>query len=172
VPLEDLVRRIEAFFTGPPGPDGLTISGGEPFDQPEALEKILRKLRGQDANAPKVEDVLIYSGYRAETLMERHPEIFADPPLAAALVDGPFEKGNATDSTWKGSENQGLTILRKEFTQRYQEWAGRTTRRLQRVKNGHTWFFLGIPRQEDVSRLKNPYIKETVHGSCKALPSL
>jgi anaerobic ribonucleoside-triphosphate reductase activating protein len=170
VPLEDLVRRIGAFFAGPAGPDGLTISGGEPFDQPGALKELLQRLGTQDA--PKVEDVLIYSGYRVETLLERHPEFFADPPLTAALVDGSFEKGNVTDVAWKGSENQGLTIWKKEFSQRYQEWAKRPTRRLQRVKDGGTWFLLGIPRQEDVPRLKDPYMKETVHGSCKALPGL
>jgi anaerobic ribonucleoside-triphosphate reductase activating protein len=133
----------------------LTISGGEPFDQPEALKELLRGLETRKANAPELGDVLIYSGYRAEVLLERHPEFFSDPPLAAALVDGAFERGNLTGSAWKGSENQELTIWKKEFSSRYEEWAKRTARSLQRVKNGNTWILLGIPRQEDVARLKN-----------------
>jgi anaerobic ribonucleoside-triphosphate reductase activating protein len=172
VPLEDVVRRIRSFFRGPARPDGLTISGGEPFDQPEALRELLQRLRSREANAAdidvnidvnigvNVDDVLIYSGYPIETLLERHPEFFAGPPLVAALVDGAFEKGNVTDSTWKGSENQGLTVWKKEFFPRYDQWAKRTARRLQRVKDdakGGAWFLLGIPRQEDVPRLKNPY---------------
>src|SRR5688572_31286206 len=38
--------------------DGVTISGGEPFDQPAALEALLRWLRGRFAG-----DVLVFSGY-------------------------------------------------------------------------------------------------------------
>jgi anaerobic ribonucleoside-triphosphate reductase activating protein len=153
VPLEDLVQRILSFSCGPRRPDGLTISGGEPFDQPEALGELLRRLRGQAA----VSDVLVYTGYRSDVLLERHPEFFADPPLVAALVDGAFEKGNVTDSAWKGSENQNLTIWKKEFSPRYEEWAKRAARGLQKVRSGDTWLLLGIPRQEDVARLKNPY---------------
>jgi anaerobic ribonucleoside-triphosphate reductase activating protein len=175
VPLEDVAERIRAFFEqSPRRPDGLTISGGEPFDQPEALMGLLRRLRpggAGDANAPEVDDILIYSGYRLEVLLKSRPEFFAgtrsavlsdspESPLFAALVDGPFEEGNVTDSVWKGSDNQSLTILKKEFFPRYGEWARRTARSLQRVKASHpggggdTWFLLGIPRQEDVPRLK------------------
>jgi anaerobic ribonucleoside-triphosphate reductase activating protein len=158
VPLEDVARRILSFFEGPlRQPDGLTVSGGEPFDQSEALSELLRKLRTPRANAPEIDDVLIYTGYRVDVLLERHPEFFADPPLMAALVDGAFERENVTDSPWKGSENQRLTIWRKEFFPRYEAWTKKTTRSLQRVKSGDTWFLLGIPRQADVARLKGPY---------------
>ncbi|MDR1979101.1 MAG: radical SAM protein [Synergistaceae bacterium] len=161
VPLEDVARRILSFFQrSSQRPDGLTISGGEPFDQPEALLELLRRLNLEGAN-----DILIYSGYRIEVLLERHPEFFANPPLLAALVDGPFEEGNVTDSVWKGSDNQGLTIWKREFFPRYEEWKRRSARNLQRVKasrpkGGSAWFLLGIPRQGDVPRLKNPYYKQ------------
>ena len=38
--------------------DGVTISGGEPFDQVDALLALLRGLRSAGA-----EDILVYSGY-------------------------------------------------------------------------------------------------------------
>ncbi|MDR1884965.1 MAG: radical SAM protein [Synergistaceae bacterium] len=146
-PLGDAVRMTADFFLGPQHPDGLTISGGEPFDQPEALLEFLRRLMGSG-----VEDILIYSGYSARVLTARHPDL---PELASALVDGPFEAGNRTDSAWKGSDNQSLTLWNRKFTPRYEDWMRTKNRRLQRVRSGNSCFLVGIPRQEDVGRLKN-----------------
>ena len=44
--------------------DGVTISGGEPFDQPEALAELLHWLREFYCEA--VRDILVYSGYSLE----------------------------------------------------------------------------------------------------------
>jgi anaerobic ribonucleoside-triphosphate reductase activating protein len=147
--LSDLVGRLKFFFDAIPEPDGLTVSGGEPFDQPDALIKILRSVKDMG-----VDDILIYSGYRVETLLDRHPEL---PELAGALVDGPFENGNDTECVWKGSDNQSLTLWRGELSARYEEWTSGATRKLQWVKNGCQSLLVGIPRQGDVGRLRNPY---------------
>jgi anaerobic ribonucleoside-triphosphate reductase activating protein len=144
----EVIRRLRAFFESPPQPDGLTISGGEPFDQPETLLRLLQNVKDLE-----VEDVLIYSGYRVQTLLARHPQL---PELAAALVDGPFEEGNPTDSVWKGSDNQSLTLWKEKFAPRYDAWTSGKKRRLQWVKGVNGGLLVGIPRQEDVPRLKTP----------------
>jgi anaerobic ribonucleoside-triphosphate reductase activating protein len=148
---------IRALFGGARRPDGLTISGGEPFDQPDALIELLRRLRGSG-----VDDILIYSGYRVEVLLERHPEL---PELVSALVDGPFEMENPTDSVWKGSDNQRLTLWGEKFSSRYEAWTSEKRRRLQRVRRGDGWILVGIPRQEDVERLKSIFFEGGPHGS-------
>jgi anaerobic ribonucleoside-triphosphate reductase activating protein len=148
IPLAEAVRRLRAFFEPSPRPDGLTISGGEPFDQPEALLGLLGSVRDLG-----VEDVLIYSGHRVQALSARYPQL---PELAAALVDGPFEEGNLTDSVWKGSDNQSLTLWKEKFAPRYHAWTSGKKRRLQWVKSANGGLLVGIPRQEDVPRLKNP----------------
>jgi anaerobic ribonucleoside-triphosphate reductase activating protein len=152
-PMAEVVRRLRAFF-GPPllpegrtQPEGLTISGGEPFDQPEALLRLLESVRDMG-----VEDVLIYSGHRVEFLLTRHPDL---PELAAALVDGPFEEGTLTDSVWKGSDNQSLTLWKEKFAPRYNAWTSEKKRRLQWIKGAKSGLLVGIPRQRDVPRLKN-----------------
>jgi anaerobic ribonucleoside-triphosphate reductase activating protein len=146
-PLGEVIRALRSFFGGTPRPDGLTISGGEPFDQPDALMEILRGVK-----AFGVEDVLIFSGYRADALTGRHPEL---PELAAAVVDGPFESGNPSGSVWKGSDNQSLTLWKNEFALRYERWASEKTRRLQRVRSENRELLIGIPRQEDAESLRN-----------------
>ena len=129
--------------------DGLTVSGGEPFDQPEALLELLRRVKSMG-----MADVLVYSGFRADELTERHPEFWAEG-LIDALVDGPFELGNPTDSTWKGSENQTFTLWNESLAPRYALWTRETARRLQWVRDLKTGArrLVGIPRQEDAPRL-------------------
>ena len=127
--------------------DGLTVSGGEPFDQAESLMEFLQKIKSSG-----IRDVLIYSGYRAEHLLPRFGEI---RNLAAAVVDGPFELGGDTESCWRGSANQTLSVFRPEFETRYAEWERGTKGRLQVLKNENGIFVAGIPRQGDVPKIKN-----------------
>ena len=150
MPLDRAVEKIRLFSRMRPYPDGLTISGGEPFDQPEALLELLRKTR-----VLGMRDDLIYSGYSAEFLLERYPELAG---LASALVDGRFELGSTTDSIWKGSENQRLTLFDDDLSPRYEAWTQGQKRKLQLVGGGgRRKLLIGIPRQEDVPRLKNPF---------------
>lgn len=150
VPVCGIIDRLRDFLATPPYPDGLTISGGEPFDQPDALLGLLRGARELG-----VSDVLAYSGYRAEALLGTYPELAL---LLSALVDGPFELGNRTDSVWKGSENQRLTLLKDEFSERYAAWVRTPKRKMQLIgMDGSRKLLIGIPRQEDASRLKNPF---------------
>jgi anaerobic ribonucleoside-triphosphate reductase activating protein len=126
--------------------DGLSISGGEPFDQPGPLIGLLRGL-----DAAGVRDILIFTGYRIGDITAKYAEI---SELTAAVVDGPFEKGNDTESCWKGSENQTLTLFRPEFAERYSRWAAAEKGRLQVLSNGRGIFVMGIPRQGDVQKIK------------------
>jgi anaerobic ribonucleoside-triphosphate reductase activating protein len=140
-----LLSELSGFFDGTPPLDGLTISGGEPFDQPEALLRLLRGI-----GELGIQDILVFSGYRAETLLARYPEI---PVLITALVDGPFEAGNETESGWKGSANQTMRLFRPEFEERYSRWAETQKGGLQMATNPRGIFIAGIPRQKDVAQI-------------------
>jgi anaerobic ribonucleoside-triphosphate reductase activating protein len=150
VPLDAVTGRIGEFAASSPRAEGLTISGGEPFDQPDALFYIMRAARRAG-----LDDILIFSGYETDALTARYPEL---PQLASALVGGPFKLGRTTDSAWKGSENQSLSVWNAAHARRYEEWAGEKTRKLQlakRARGGENKIFLiGIPRQEDTERLR------------------
>ena len=91
---------------------GLTISGGEPFCQPEALLPLARGAREQG------KDVTIYSGYTLEQLLEMakdHPAILDLLRACDILVDGPYvEQLRDLTLTFRGSSNQRILVL-KEF---------------------------------------------------------
>ena len=93
------------------GCDGITISGGEPFLQAEALAELVKEVQaGRDIG------VIIYSGFTLEELKER-----SDAPALLSvtdiLIDGRYQKDLDDGRAYIGSSNQRLHYL----TDRYKE---------------------------------------------------
>jgi anaerobic ribonucleoside-triphosphate reductase activating protein len=87
--------------------DGLTLSGGEPFDQAEGLADLIEAVR-----AERDLSTMSYSGYTLEHL-RRHgtPGQRRLLGLLDILVDGPFLAHRLADRRWRGSANQHLHLL-------------------------------------------------------------
>lgn len=108
----ELLARVDALVAGgPPGPvDGVTVSGGEPFEQADALEGMLRSFgRWLDRRGAPDADVLVYTGYDETEARRIAPAVFS---LADAVIAGPY-RANEPGSNWWGSGNQRL-ITRDE----------------------------------------------------------
>ena len=84
--------------------DGLTLSGGEPFLQPEACLVLARAAREMGLN------VWAWSGWTYEELIAMNdPRVYALLGLCDVLVDGRFEQNQRTlDLRFRGSKNQRL----------------------------------------------------------------
>ena len=63
--------------------EGITISGGEPFDQPEALVQLLAQIRSKT-----VADVLVYSGHSFEKIA---PIVERCRGTIDALISDPYD---------------------------------------------------------------------------------
>ena len=100
---EDIVRRaIEN-----PLLDGVTLTGGEPFCQPEACADIARRVRAAGLN------VWSYSGWTFGELLEK-PGCRALLESIDVLVDGPFVREKRTlELRFRGSSNQRLIDVSK-----------------------------------------------------------
>ena len=86
--------------------DGVSILGGEPFDQPESLQILVERLKEKNHH------LVIYSGYTVENLLERESEtvnrILAKTDL---LIDGAFVRELAKYAgEYRGSSNQRLIL--------------------------------------------------------------
>lgn len=86
--------------------DGVSILGGEPFDQPESLQILVEKLKAKNYH------LVIYSGYTLETLLARRQEsvnrILSNTDL---LIDGSFRREFASNAgEYRGSSNQRLIL--------------------------------------------------------------
>ena len=141
------------------GAEGLTVSGGEPLDQPQALGELLaaadeiRTAAGQPAD--RAADFLLYTG--------REPaEIEADSVLSDALrlvdvvITGRYDVTRPTDLVWRGSANQQMTARTPLGLTRYAPHLERVTDRptLQtRVADGSVRV-IGVPRRGDLATLE------------------
>lgn len=129
--------------------EGYTISGGEPFDQPEALLELVQGLR----TLPAVEgprDILVYSGYPWRRLQERHHEILA---LVDAVVSEPFVQGREGDAL-RGSGNQTIHRLTLLAHERYGAALQDAPHGLQFHFDGRALWMVGIPRPGDLERMR------------------
>ncbi len=133
--------------------DGVTISGGEPFEQPEALEQLLRALDAWRRDEQRDIDFLCYSGLPAARLRRDFPSLLDQ---LDAIVPEPFVERLPTDAAWRGSANQPLLPLSPLGRRLYGAdgaLAGAAEGRMQvAVAEGQVWL-IGIPRRGDLDRL-------------------
>jgi len=130
--------------------DGVTVSGGEPFDQPEALKALLSNLRHAGAD-----DIFVYSGHPFE---EIEATVAAMEGLIDALMSDPFELETAQTLALRGSDNQRLTLLTaagREHFAGYERPATGGDRRFDVLVDGDGSAWLaGIPDRGDFYRLR------------------
>lgn len=102
VEIDELVER----FAGGPA-EGVTFSGGEPFEQARALARLCSELKG-------VRDFsfLAFSGFElAELESSRDPAVAELLAHLDILVDAPFVEAERADLLWRGSRNQTVHFL-------------------------------------------------------------
>lgn len=95
---------------------GLTISGGDPFEQPQALRKLLELLRGTFS------DVLVYTGFVLEDIRSGFLGQDAKMCLESldVLIDGEYvEELNFPSCVLRGSANQKIHFLNKNLIPDY-----------------------------------------------------
>lgn len=109
----NLVRTVlETYEVG-----GITLTGGEPFEQTEGLAELLSKIRQKyDVN------VLSFSGYLYEELM-RDQEKAVLLSYLDVLIDGAYVKEkNDGKTALRGSSNQRILFLNKSCDKEYREY--------------------------------------------------
>ncbi|MBE6022938.1 MAG: anaerobic ribonucleoside-triphosphate reductase activating protein [Cellulosilyticum sp.] len=86
--------------------DGITFSGGEPFDQCNVLAKLAKLLKEEGLN------IWCYTGYTYE-LLQASPKYHSLLELIDVLVDGPYIKALANPNLeYRGSSNQHIYALK------------------------------------------------------------
>ena len=88
-------------------PEGLTFSGGEPFQQAEAVSSVIRLVRERSDIS-----VMSYTGYAIEDLSARGTP--AQQDLLARLdllIDGPYLAEEHDNLLWRASRNQRIHFL-------------------------------------------------------------
>jgi anaerobic ribonucleoside-triphosphate reductase activating protein len=107
IDIEDILKMMKAN----PLLDGITFSGGDPFEQANEFAELGRKVKKLGLN------VMTYTGYTYEEIMENMDEENGWKSLLDVtdiLVDGPFQIDKKSFSLrFKGSTNQRIIDINK-----------------------------------------------------------
>ncbi|MBI3682331.1 MAG: radical SAM protein [Acidobacteria bacterium] len=105
---ETEVGALVAEILATPGIEGVSLSGGEPFQQPDALAELVARLRETPFS------ILVFSGYTMESIrkLPRGPEVLAHIDV---LVAGPYVESRHLGSGLLGSSNQRLHLLTTRY---------------------------------------------------------
>jgi anaerobic ribonucleoside-triphosphate reductase activating protein len=121
--------------------DGLTVSGGEPFLQAEALCILLDGLR---RHLPGL-STMAYSGYRHEWLRDRGTEDQRELLRRLdILVDGPYVERRHAPLRWRGSTNQRIIWLSDRHRTLREESDTNAGLQVEVLSDG-AFRFLGVP---------------------------
>lgn len=118
IAMDDIMRMLHSISQKQPV-DGITISGGEPFLQVAELAALVRRC------GEITEDILVFTGYRRETLLKRVREKSQTREVLeriAVLVDGKYVEEKNENHPLRGSSNQRFFYrdeLTKEKYERY-----------------------------------------------------
>ena len=149
VALSDLLAWVRRLPLGEV--DGVTITGGEPFEQPEALGRLVDALR-HGVDFGREVDLLCYSGYPWPRLARRHRDLLR---RLDAVVAGPYVE-RLSPGWLRGSSNQTLHLLSSLGRERYGDATGRARRQrnaLQIVASEDGIRIVGIPDRGDLERM-------------------
>ena len=133
-----------------PAADGITITGGEPFNQPAGLEALVQSLRREFGG-----DILAFSGYNHEVLFAKYPAIVQHLDV---LITGPFKPSANQRLYLRGSDNQRVFLLSPKTMSRYpadidgRRWEG--PRHLDFFFDGGSAFMAGIPTPDFPATLR------------------
>ena len=120
--------------------DGLTVSGGEPFDQPEALLALMLRFVERYGD-----DIVIFTGYTLAELKNMKTEsVNRILELSAVLVDGIYIDSMNDGRGMRGSSNQKITV--QKHLERYTD-VDICERKLQGIFIQDRLWMLGIPPQ-------------------------
>lgn len=125
------------------GCTGLTVSGGDPFAQPEALLALLQAVRAHFS------DILVYTGYTLEQL--RQDEVCAAClGFVDVLIDGPYiHERNFPDCVLRGSDNQCIHYLNPEARAAYAGYL-KQGRVLESFSHNGSVIITGIANRRDI----------------------
>lgn len=128
--------------------DGLTITGGEPLQQPEALAEFLAAFRGR---CGREVGVLVFTGYEEGDVRDHFGRITS---LVDALVCGPYNASLVQDDGLIASANQTVYATTQLGEDSLVDYISSAQRQLQVHVGESEIVFAGIPKAGDLLKIE------------------
>ena len=143
------IRKIVDTILKVPNIEGITISGGEPFLQAEALWHLIEQLKGKNDLG-----VIVYTGFTLEQLKEKNDKninLFLEN--IDILIDGLYNDKLNDGVSLRGSSNQNIY----QFTQRYDsvfdKYYGKKTREIEIYMQDKNMMLVGVSKDDTLDIL-------------------
>jgi anaerobic ribonucleoside-triphosphate reductase activating protein len=137
VVLFEIVTRLGTDY------DGITITGGEPFDNYPQLMAFTTLIKRKTKLT-----VLCYSGYYLQELEDKFPDKTFYKCIDI-LIDGRYERGRPTVNTIKGSENQSCYSIDTGKATKNELW--NTIKSWSLKFNENIIYMAGIPEKGELN---------------------
>ena len=135
----DIIMKLVASVAREHRIDGFTLTGGDPFYQPEALRELIPRLKEYN------DDILCYSGYEESVLRENYEDIVNS---IAVLIDGKYIEGRNTNVFLRGSDNQNIIIISEGLKEKYESYLRDGHNEIQNFKSKDSFISVGIHNRE------------------------
>lgn len=145
IEVDEIVSRVAACLPL----DGVTISGGEPFEQPQGLTELLEALHALRAERDTPFDLLCFSGLSWRRLRAEHGPVLS---LLDAIVPEPYLASVGRGAQVAGSANQPLITLSALGQRAHSEHSERVP--LQLIEDGERVALIGTPFPGDLDLLQ------------------
>lgn len=123
--------------------DGVTITGGDPLMQADALLELLLGIEELG-----IEDTLVYTGYTIDEVKSDF-QMYRILAHIGVLVDGPYIDALNDNKGIRGSSNQHVIVLRHSLNDRYRD-VDNWDRLSQTIYTDNSLYSIGIPHKEDL----------------------
>lgn len=139
----ELIEKITEYI-GNETVDGITITGGDPLEQPEELKELLEGLHIFS------HDILLYTGYEYNELQEQLGSAYLEKlrENVSVLIDGRYiDYKNDNKSALIGSVNQNIIYFDENVREKYENYI-KNGRRVQNIYYGKSLMSVGIHNKE------------------------
>jgi len=142
---EEDVDTLAANIINTPDIEGITISGGEPFLQSEALVDLVNRVKTK-----KDVGVIVYTGNNFEEIEQNELTKLCD-----IVIDGAYIEALNDDLSLRGSSNQNIHLVTKRYENVAKKIYGVQGRKVElHLKKGETTM-VGIPDKNSLSIFQN-----------------
>jgi len=105
-------QRLANSILAVPNIEGLTVTGGEPFEQPVAVSNLCQAVRKKGLS------VMVFTGWTYKSIcLSDNPDVKSLLEQVDILIDGPFIPEQIDNRLlWRGSSNQQIYFLTDRYS--------------------------------------------------------
>lgn len=141
--------------------EGITISGGEPFLQAEALVSMIREIRNL-----RDYGVIVYSGFEHEELKKSDDDgIKSLLKEIDILIDGRYIKEKDEGKPYRGSSNQNIILLSERYKEEYYSYYMSGNKRNIEIKVEPDYVYMvGVPSEYGLQTWRDLKKRAEING--------